>query len=88
MSFGCLMRRASFTAAKLTDHSTYAVDNPPNPRAAEVLNSASLLPSIRGFVARGIRVADVAAMRLPAGYTPGMARDLCERGTAELSVLT
>lgn len=86
--FGCLMRRASFTAAKLTDHSTYAVDNPPNPRAAEVLNSASLLPSIRGFVARGIRVADVAAMRLPAGYTPGMARDLCERGTAELSVLT
>lgn len=85
--FGCLMRRASFTAAKLTDHSVYAVDNPPSIRAAEVLKSASLLPSIRGFVARGIRVTDVAAMRLPAEYTPGMARDLCDRGAAELSVL-
>ena len=86
--FGCLMRRASFAAAKLTDHSTYAVDNPPNARAGEVLNAASLLPSIRAFVSRGIRVSDVASMRLPVGYTPGMARDLCERGTAELSVLT
>ncbi len=86
--FGCLMRRASFTAAKLTDHSTYAADNPPDQHAAAVLHSASLMPSIRGFVARGVRVTDIAAMRLPAGYTAGMARDLCERGAAELSLLT
>ncbi len=86
--FGCLMRRASFASAKLNDHSTYAIDNPPSQRAVEVLNSASLLPSIRGFVARGIGVSDIAAMRLPSGYTPGMARDLCERGTSELGLLT
>lgn len=85
--FGCLMRRASFAAANLSDHSTYAVDSPPSVRAGEVLAAASLKPSIRGHVARGVRVSDIAAMRLPSGYTPGMARDLCVRGTAELALL-
>jgi 7-cyano-7-deazaguanine synthase in queuosine biosynthesis len=85
--FGCLMRRASFAAANLNDHTTYAVDSPPSPRAGEVLSAGSLMPSIRGHVARGVRVSDIAAMRLPSGYTPGMARDLCVRGATELGLL-
>lgn len=85
--FGCLMRRASFKAADVQDQTTYAVDSPPSARAGEVLEAGSLLPSIKAHVARGVRVADIASMRLPTGYTPGMARDLCVRGTSELGLL-
>lgn len=85
--FGCLMRRASFAAADLDDQTAYAIDNPPSNRAAEVLEAMSLLPSIRGHVARGIRVSDIAAMQLPAGYTPAMAHGLCVRGSSELGLL-
>lgn len=85
--FGCLLRRASFAAAGIADTSTYAVDNPPSQRAAQVLEMNSLLPSIRAHVARGIRVTDIAAMRLPPGYSPSAALDLCTRGAAELSNL-
>lgn len=85
--FGCLLRRASFAAAGITDTSTYAVDNPPSQRAAAVLQMNSLLPSIRAYVARGIRVTDIAAMRLPSGFSPSAALDLCTRGAAELEGL-
>lgn len=85
--FGCLVRRASFAAAGLTDTSTYVIDAPPSDKAAKQLQQASLLPSIRGFVARGIRVGDIAAMKLPAGYSPSVARDLCIRGSKELELL-
>lgn len=86
--FGCLVRRASFAAAGIVDQSVYASEAPPSSSAGEVLKSVSLLPSIRGFVARGIRVSDIAVMRLPVGYSVEVARDLCERGTAELGLLT
>lgn len=85
--FGCLMRRASFAAAEIQDRSSYAVNNPPNDRAANALNKRTLLPSLQAFVARGIGLGDIAAMRLPAGYSAGAAYDLCQRGVAELSEL-
>lgn len=85
--FGCLVRRASFAAAGLADKSTYVSDAPPTRAAKEQLDHASLLPSIRGFVARGIRVGDIAAMRLPEGYSASAARDLCTRGAKELELL-
>lgn len=86
--FGCLVRRASFAAAELTDRSTYVIDAPPSEAARSQLEKASILPSIRGFVARGIRVSDIAAMRLPDGYSASDARDLCVRGARELETLT
>lgn len=86
--FGCLVRRASFAAAGLTDRSAYVIDAPPSDAAKAQLEKASILPSIRGFVARGIRVSDIAAMRLPEGYSAGEARDLCLRGARELETLT
>lgn len=85
--FGCLMRRASFAAAGLEDKSIYVSDAPPSPEIGAQLGRASILPSIRGFVARGVRVGDIAAMRLPEGYTPSQARDLCARGAKELEQL-
>lgn len=85
--FGCLVRRASFAAAGLVDKSTYVSDAPPSEAAKQQLDQASLLPSIRGFVARGLRVGDIAAMRLPEGYSPSSARGLCLRGAKELELL-
>ena len=86
--FGCLVRRASFAAAGLIDRSTYVIDDPPSEAARSQLQKASILPSIRGFVARGIQVSDIAAMRLPDGYSATDARDLCDRGARELESLT
>lgn len=85
--FGCLLRRASFKAAGLDDKSVYAVDNPPNAEAAAVLQLNSLLPSIRSYVGRGVTTADIASIRLPTGYSPSAARDLCVRGSDELKLL-
>lgn len=85
--FGCLVRRASFAAARLADRTTYVVDAPPSEAAKSQLQRASVLPSIRGFVARGVRVSDIAAMRLPDGYTASQARALCTRGAQELGML-
>lgn len=85
--FGCLLRRASFKAAGLDDKSSYAVDNPPSSEAAAVLQLNSLLPSIRSYVGRGVTTADIASIRLPTGYSPSAARDLCVRGSHELRLL-
>ena len=85
--FGCLMRRASFAAAQVKDRSQYASDEPPSDRAAAALRTRSLLPSVEAFVARGIDILDIAAMRLPADYAPSTAYDLCQRGLAELGEL-
>ncbi|MCA0345673.1 MAG: hypothetical protein LCH31_01205, partial [Actinobacteria bacterium] len=85
--FGCLMRRASFTAAQVKDRSRYASDKPPSDRAANALHTRTLMPSVEAFVVRGIDILDIAAMRLPAGYSPSVAYDLCQRGIAELSEL-
>lgn len=85
--FGCLMRRASFTAAQVKDRSRYASDKPPSDRAANALHTRTLMPSVEAFVVRGIDILDIAAMRLPAGYSPSVAYDLCQRGVAELSEL-
>lgn len=85
--FGCLVRRASFLAAGLEDRSIYVIDDPPSDAARDQLTKSSILPSIRGFVGRGIGVGDIAAMRLPEGYSASAAHDLCERGKAELELL-
>lgn len=85
--FGCLLRRASFKAAGIADTSSYAIDSPPTQRAADVLQGNSLLPSIQAYVARGVRIPDIAAMRLPANLSPSEALDLCARASAELKSL-
>jgi 7-cyano-7-deazaguanine synthase in queuosine biosynthesis len=85
--FGCLMRRASFAASGIKDRSSYADDAPPNDRAANALSTRTLMPSLEAFVTRGTSLTDIAAMHLPAGYSPSAAYGLCQRGVAELSEL-
>jgi hypothetical protein len=85
--FGCLMRRASFAAAELTDTSIYVSDAPPDAKVAAKLQKFSILPSIKGFLGRGLSIGDIAAMRLPKDYLPSAARELCERGKKELELL-
>ena len=85
--FSCLIRRASFAASGLADRSTYVSDAWPSEKVRTRLQKASILPSIRGFVARGVRVSDIAAMRLPDGYTASQAREICLRGAEELAML-
>lgn len=85
--YGCLVRRASFRAAGLADDSTYVVDQPPSDAVAMRLRKASILPSIAGFVQRGISAGTIAAMKLPDGYSAGRARELCEKGARELEAL-
>lgn len=85
--FSCLVRRASFAASGLTDRSIYVSDAWPSEEVRKQLQQASILPSIRGFVARGVRVSDIGAMRLPDGYSASQARELCLRGARELAML-
>ena len=81
--FGCVVRRASFGAAKVVDRTAYAseVDDK---RLQAWLHGKSVVPDVRAFVRRGIAVKDLAALSLPADFSMAAARDLCDRASAEL----
>ncbi|MEU1488167.1 7-cyano-7-deazaguanine synthase [Streptomyces sp. NPDC005752] len=84
--FGCLLRRASFRAAQIEDTTDYL-----HTRHAENLSAyltgKSVEPSLRTFLARGLRPADITTLNLPSDYSTRQAYDLCRRGVAELELL-
>ena len=84
--FGCVIRRASFQASGIQDNTNYIVATPGS-RLTNWLNSKSIESSVRDFVRRGIRAADIAALGLPHSYSSQEALDLCNRGLAELQGL-
>lgn len=84
--FGCVVRRASFHAAGLTDSTTY-ISADGNAKLQAWLDSNSVEPSVRSFVARGVLPRDLIAMSLPPTYPIAQALDLCRRGAAELAGL-
>lgn len=84
--FGCVIRRASFVASGLPDRSLY-IDPGANARLAKWLDDKSVVPSVRDFVRRGVRIADIAALSLPLGYSVQQAMTLCEAAQAELAGL-
>ena len=84
--FGCVVRRASFHAAGLTDLTTY-ISAAGDAKLQTWLDSNSVAPSVRSFVARGVRQRDLIAMSLPSTYSIAQALDLCRRGAAELAGL-
>ena len=51
------------------------------------LRSKSMEPSLRAFLARGLRASDLASLTLPSGYSTAAARDICERAITELELL-
>lgn len=81
--FGCVVRRASFAAAGLTDTTIYA-DAGPHDDLANWLDHNSVIPDMRRFVRRGVTRRDLLSMSLPYGYSLSDARDLCGRGVQEL----
>ncbi len=81
--FGCVVRRASFASAGLTDMTEYA-DPAHSHELATWLNVNSVLPDMRRFVKRGIARRDLLTMSLPDDYPLEDAQGLLERGVSEL----
>lgn len=81
--FGCLVRRAAFTASGVPDATTYLVDDQSG-RYETFVRQKSIVEPLRDFVDRGIRARDVMAMSLPDGYTAQAALALSQRGVEEL----
>jgi hypothetical protein len=84
--FGCVIRRASFRASGISDQSSY-VDPSGDPGLPGWLAKKSVEPSVRDFVRRGIRAADIAALSLPPGYPARKALRLCQEAQTELASL-
>lgn len=81
--FGCVVRRASFVAAGLTDSSDYIFPSPVA-QIARWLARNSVKPSVQAFIRRGVRPSDIATLNLPSSYKAARALDLCRRQVAEL----
>lgn len=84
--FGCLLRRASFLAAGLTDQTDY-LSRGVSERLDRYLNGKSMEAPMRAFVTRGLRSSDIASLTLPSTYSTADARDICGRAIAELGLL-
>lgn len=81
--FGCLVRRAAFTAAGIPDATTYLSEDVSG-RYSTFVQQKTIVEPLRDFVDRGIRPRDVMAMSLPEGYTAQDALALSQRGVEEL----
>jgi hypothetical protein len=84
--FGCVVRRAAFSASGLSDATSY-IDAGSNDKLAAWLADKSVVPAMRSFVKRGVREKDLTGLSLPTSYSLAEARALCERGIAELAGL-
>lgn len=81
--FGCLVRRAAFTASGVPDRTAYLV-NDASGRFDTFVEQKSIVEPMRDFVSRGIRTRDVMAMSLPRDYAATEALALSRRGVEEL----
>lgn len=81
--FGCVVRRASFRAARLEDTTAY-ITSGISEQVDGWLARNSVERAMRGFIRRGVRSRDLAALSLPAGYSAEAAGDLCRRACVEL----
>lgn len=84
--FGCLLRRASFRASNINDQTEYLSDGS-DPRLAAYVRDKSMEASLRGFLHRGLRRADLLTLNLPDGYPLSGAQSLIERGVRELETI-
>jgi hypothetical protein len=81
--FGCVVRRASFTAAGLHDETAYIPDGVSD-RVDAWLAQNSVDRPMRGLVRRGVTTRDLLTMSLPPSYSTAAAADLCRRALAEM----
>jgi len=81
--YGCVVRRASFTASGLRDSTTY-IPLGADPRVDAWLARSSVDRPMRGLVRRGVTRRELLTMDLPASYPTAAAADLCARAIDEL----
>lgn len=84
--FGCVLRRASFSASGIDDQTTY-INPHADPKVQRWLDGKSVEPAVRNFTRRGLKPTDLAALSLPSSYPLRAAMDLCERGISDLATL-
>jgi hypothetical protein len=84
--FGCVLRRASFTASGVTDLSDY-ISPSTDPVVQKWLDGKSVEQPVRNFIRRGVKGRDLATLNLPADNPLREALDLCQRGIQELRSL-
>lgn len=80
--FGCVLRRASFTAAGLDDRTPYLV--PVGEKQLAWAKEKSVLPAMRDFLREPFGESDLAKLQLPSSIALADALDLCRRGREEL----
>ncbi|SHY17539.1 queuosine biosynthesis protein queC [Mycobacteroides abscessus subsp. abscessus] len=81
--FGCLVRRASFHAASITDATKYLSDDAAD-RYATFVSQKSIVEAMHDFAAEDPKPRMVMKMSLPKEYPPRDALALCEAGVREL----
>ncbi|GHF12516.1 hypothetical protein [Pseudolysinimonas yzui] len=79
--FGCIVRRASFRAGKVTDRTPYLSENPV---FAEYVANNTVLEATRDFAFEPISTGTILSMPLPPNISVTQAMDLCVRGQAEI----
>ena len=84
--YGCVLRRASFSASGVADLTAYIAPSN-DPVVQKWLNEKSVERPVRNFIRRGVKGRDLATLCLPDDYLLRDAQDLCERGIAELRSL-
>lgn len=84
--FGCVLRRASFSASGIDDQTIY-INADADPKVRRWLDGKSVEPAVRNFIRRGLKPTDLAALSLPRSYPLRAAMDLCERSISELATL-
>jgi 7-cyano-7-deazaguanine synthase in queuosine biosynthesis len=87
--FGCLVRRAAFHAAGMTDATTYLHKAIPTARQPHHLRATALseVRTVRYAGERGIDVADLLSIGLPGDVVVDDAVNVAKRGLAELAAV-
>lgn len=81
--FGCLVRRASFHAAGITDSTVYLA-NDTSGKYQSFVSQKSIVEAMYDFATDDPKPRMVMKMSLPEGYAPSAALDLCRSGVHEM----
>ncbi len=84
--FGCILRKASFHAASLTDGTTYL--NPKGAKQVAWVAGKSVVPAMRDFLAEPFGESDLSRLQIPPSSTLAEVALLCDRGRSELRGLS
>jgi len=84
--FGCVLRRASFTASGIVDATTYLV--PEGDKQVAWLAEKTVIPAMRDFLLEPFGESELARLQLPMSLSLAQVNELCRRGRDELRGLS